>query len=286
MKATENREELADFLRSRRGQLKPADVGLPRTGRRRTPGLRREEVSHLSGVSVTWYTWLEQGRDINVSRQVLTALARALLLDAAETAHLAALAGHGTDMSETHSEVEQTPRSLQRLLQAIMPNPAYVISSLWDVLAWNDAYAALFTDITEIPRERRNLLWMVFTNRSVRELLVDWELEARRLMAQFRVEAGHLVVHDPYRDLIERLNNSSTEFRTWWAMHDVAYFASRRREFNHPVAGHLTFDHHKLSLADHPHLRIIVYTPTADGTEEHGLARMSATQHADVGPAK
>ncbi|CAN5309526.1 helix-turn-helix transcriptional regulator [soil metagenome] len=262
MKETENRKQLADFLRARRSQLAPADIGLLSTGRRRTPGLRREEVSQMSGVSLTWYTWLEQGRDINVSRQVLNAIARTLLLDPAEAEHMAALAGIGVDATRTPDAVAQAPESLQRLLRAITPNPAYAITPHWDVVAWNEAYAALFTDITTIAPERRNLLWMVFTNMSVRHLLVDWEIEARRLMAQFRAEAGHLIAHEPYQGLLLRLNEASTEFRQWWPHHDVAHFASRRREFDHPVAGRLAFDHHKLTLADHPGLRIVVYTPT------------------------
>lgn len=274
MTAPENREELANFLRTRRSQLNPTDVGVRSAGRRRTPGLRREEVSYLSGVSVTWYTWLEQGRDINVSKQVLAAIARTLRLDRAETAHLAALAGHGPHVAEMQSQVERPPESLKHLLQAITPNPAYTISPLWDVVAWNAGYAALFHDISTLPVEDRNLLWMVFTVPSVRELLVDWEVEAQRLMAQFRAEAGPLLAEDSYKNLVERLHEASPEFSAWWPRHDVAQFSSRRREFNHPLVGRLVLDHHKLVLADHPELRIIVYTPTDDESSEHALARL------------
>jgi transcriptional regulator with XRE-family HTH domain len=274
VKAQENRKELADFLRTRRSQVGPAEVGLPSAGRRRTPGLRREEVSHLSGVSLTWYTWLEQGRDINVSKQVLSAIARTLRLNRAETAHLAALAGHGPNIQEMQSEVEQAPESLNRLLQAMTPNPAYTISPMWNVVAWNAAYEALFVDIGTLPPEEHNLLWMVFTVPSVRELVVDWEAEAQRLLAQFRAEAGPLLGDDSYKSLVDRLLDASPEFRTWWSRHDVAQFSSRRREFSHPLVGRFVLDHHKLVLADHPELRIIVYTPTDEETSEHALAHL------------
>lgn len=271
---TDSRQELAHFLRTRRAQLSPTDVGIRSVGRRRTPGLRREEVSHLSGVSVTWYTWLEQGRDINVSKDVLAAIARTLRLDRAETAHLAVLAGQGSHAADMQNRVERPPESLRTLLQAITPNPAYTISSLWDIVAWNAAYEALFADISSVSDADRNLLWMVFTVPSVRELLADWEVEAQRLMAQFRAESGPLLAEHSFRALVDRLQDESPEFRTWWSRHDVATFSSRRREFNHPVVGRLILDHHKLVLAEHPDLRIIVYTPTGDQKSEHALARL------------
>jgi transcriptional regulator with XRE-family HTH domain len=272
--AAQSRRELVDFLRSRRAQLTPADVGIPAAGRRRTPGLRREEVSQLSGVSLTWYTWLEQGRDINVSHQVLAAIARTLRLDRAETAHLAALAGHGASATAVQAQWEEPPESLERLLQAITPNPAYAISPRWDIVTWNRAYAALFLDIATLPASERNLLWLVFTNPSVRSLVVNWKREARRLLAQFRAEAGHLLADEAYKELVDRLMAASPEFREWWSLHDVAYFASSQREFDHPIIGRLVLDHHKLSLADYPELRIIVYTPTADARGQRTLDQM------------
>ncbi len=281
--ASDRRQELADFLRSRRGQITPDDVGIPSIGRRRTPGLRREEVSQLSGVSLTWYTWLEQARDINVSAQVLVAIARTLQLDQAETEHLLTLAGvvGSAALQAAAPGVDVPPASLERLLDALGPNPAYAISPRWDIVAWNASYAALFLDISRLPAPDRNLLWLVFTSPAVRSLLGDdWQDEARRLIAQFRAEVGHRLQEVAYLELIQRLVDESPEFGDWWSQHDVAYFASRQRHFDHPHAGLLVFDHHKLVVADHPDLRVIVYTPADDGRTERAFARALA----DIGP--
>ena len=263
MKSSDRREELADFLRSRRAALQPEDVDIYATGRRRTPGLRREEVAHLSGVSLTWYTWLEQARDINVSKQVLGALARTLQLSGAETAHLFTLAGHGGP--EHDPELGPTgaaPASLMKLLHALSPCPAYALSERWDIVAWNDAYVGLFVDISELPPHERNLLWLVFTSPRVAQLLGDdWPGEARRLLAQFRAEVGHRLNEPRYAELVDQIRAASNDFDDWWSRHDVAYFESRQRHFDHPTEGKLTFDHHKLLPADTPDLRIIVYTP-------------------------
>lgn len=274
--ATARRAELADFLRSRRDQLTPERAGLPAGGQRRTPGLRREEVAELSGVSLTWYTWLEQARDINVSEQVLTALARALQLDEAETDHLFTLGGVAP--IGTTEPVASPPATLTRLLRAVEPNPAYAISPRWDIVAWNASYEALYLGVSQLPDEDRNLLWLVFTSPAVRELLGDdWAGEARRLLSQFRAEVVHRSDEPAFRDLVERLREASGPFRDWWSRHDVAYFESRQRIFEHPRDGTLRFDHHKLIPADHPELRIIVYTP-ADVPDEPS-PQGNATEH-------
>lgn len=266
--------ELAAFLKSRRAQLRPEDVGLSSGPRRRTPGLRREEVSQLSGVSLTWYTWLEQGRKINVSDQVVAAIGRALHLDAAEMAHLAALAGQGLPVEHASQLRDAAPAGLQRLLGAIDPNPAFALSWIWDVVAWNAGYAALFPDIAEVADGERNLLWMVFTKAAVRELAADWQAEGRRLIAQFRAEAGPRLEDEAYAGLVARLREASPEFRNWWARRDVAAFASREREFRHPVVGRLVLEHHKLALADDPRFHVVVYTPVGGTGTAERLARL------------
>jgi len=270
------REALAEFLRSRRAQLSPEDVGLASVGRRRTPGLRREEISQLSGVSVTWYTWLEQGREIKASSQVVRAIGRALRLDDAEMAHLTALAGHAPPVDHPTKLRDGAPAAVQHLLDAIHPNPAFALSWLWDVVAWNDAYVALFPDIAEVAEEERNLLWLVFTRATVRELASDWEAEGRRLIAQFRAEAGPRQEDEACAALVTRLSEASAEFRGWWARHDVAHFASRERDFRHPVVGRLVLEHHKLALADDPRLHVVVYTPVAGTGAAERLARLVA----------
>ena len=178
------RRELAEFLGSRRRQLSPAAVGLPPGGNRRTPGLRREEVALLAGVSHTWYTWLEQGRDIHPSRQVVDALARTLQLSTAEHEYLLRLAGHGG--APAAGAFEAVPAHLQRLMDALGPSPAYAITSGWSIVGWNRAYERLYPGVAALPAADRNLLWVVFTDPAVRTLLGDWAADSRRLLTQFR----------------------------------------------------------------------------------------------------
>jgi transcriptional regulator with XRE-family HTH domain len=183
---TTTRDELSRFLKSRRARVSPAAVGLPRRARRRTPGLRREEVADLAGVGLTWYTWLEQGRDIRVSPEVLTGVARALQLEPAERAHLFRLAGHAPPAAAPAAAV--SPR-LRRVLDHWDPFPAHLTGRRRDVLAWNRASEAI-NGWSQLPQEKLNVLWFMFTLPSTRRLLVDWEHEAALSVAAFRAEAG------------------------------------------------------------------------------------------------
>src|SRR5690349_14790008 len=167
------RGELADFLRRRRASLKPEDVGLPNGGRRRTPGLRREEVAHLAGVGTTWYTWLEQGRDVRASLDVLEALSRALRLTPAERTHLVLL-GRGEEPPPCKSDERVSP-TVKRLIQNLGLNPAYVLGRRWDYLAWNDAATTIFGDLGSVPRAARNHVWMHFMDARRRTMFPDWE---------------------------------------------------------------------------------------------------------------
>src|SRR3954447_5041238 len=157
---TARRRELADFLRTRRAALSPRDVGLPEGGRRRTPGLRREEVAALAGVGTTWYTWLEQARDVRASRSVLEAVGEALRLTPAEHRHLLRL-GRGEEVDLPGVEPEQASPTLRRMIEHLGPNPAYLLSRRWDFLVWNEALAAVFGDPGEVPPERRNHVWLM-----------------------------------------------------------------------------------------------------------------------------
>ena len=167
----EPRDELAQFLRTRRAALRPEAVGLPSAGRRRTPGLRREEVALLAGVSVSWYTWLEQGRPIRASRDVLISIARTLQLNPTEHAHLLALADRAEPVATPESD--RAPDQLVRLIDAMAPSPAYVLGPRWEFLAWNRAQALLFPAIERLPPTDRNLLWVVFATPEARTLIVD-----------------------------------------------------------------------------------------------------------------
>jgi transcriptional regulator with XRE-family HTH domain len=233
-------------------------VGLPPGGRRRTPGLRREEVALLAGVSVSWYTWLEQGRPINVSLDVLESLARVLHLDEAEHAHLLALAGHPGRVA-AHAGQAAAPDATVRLLEAVEPCPAYVLGPRWDYLAWNQAHQRLFPDIGALPPDERNLVWTVFANPYARSIIVDWDQEARRVLSQYRADTVAYSDDAAVRAMVARLQEASPEFAAWWPRHDVAGFASRIRRFAHPLAGALTFEHLQLVPAGYDHLRVIVH---------------------------
>ncbi len=184
------REELADFLRKRRESIRPEDVGLPSGGRRRTPGLRREEVATLAGVGTTWYTWLEQGRDVRASFEVLEAIARALRLTPAERAHLMLL-GRGEEAPPCKPPAERVTPSLRRLVENLGANPALVLGRRWDYLSWNRAACALFGDIESLPKAARNHLWLMFMDPARRELVTDWEQASRLAVARFRADSAH-----------------------------------------------------------------------------------------------
>lgn len=273
MDGAEQRAELASFLRTRRQQTDPASAGLRSAGQRRTPGLRREEVSLLSGVSVTWYTWLEQGRDISPSVQVIDALARTLQLSHAEHQYVLRLAGH-RHQPPSHEGDEQLPAHGQRLLAALGDSPAYAITPAWYIVGWNAAYEAFYPSIATVPDGERNLLWLVFTDTRVRAMLSNWEVDSRRFLAQFRSEAGPRVHQPPISDLLARLRTASREFQTGWDAHDIEQFTSRQRRFLHPVEGELLLEHHRLDLSDCPGLHLVVYTAVPGSGTDAKLARL------------
>lgn len=255
MGTADHRQELAEFLRGRREATRPDQVGLPAGRGRRTPGLRREEVAMLAGVSLTWYTWLEQGRRINASRDVLLAIGRALRLDDAGVDHLLSLAEPG---NAAPVEVPATPpAALERLLDALMPAPAYVLGPRWEFLAWNDAQQRLYPRIEHLEPPRRNLMWVLFADPATRTLIVDWDIHARQALAEFRA-ATSAVRHDPAMvELIAMLRAESDDFDRWWPEHDVSGFETRLRRFHHPTAGKLTFQYQQLAPVEWPNLRVV-----------------------------
>lgn len=260
----QQRAELGAFLRARRSMLDRAAHGLPPAGRARTTGLRREEVSFLSGVSVTWYTWLEQGRDINPSRQVLDAVATALRLTGAEHDYVLRLAGFSPVRPGSSSAVETAPAHVQRFLDALDEHPSYALAPDWGIAAWNAAYEALYPNVATTAPEDRNLLWLIFTDPAVRELLDDWDDTSRRFLAEFRAEAGPRLGDARYRDLVGRLREASPEFRDRWDSHGVGGFESRERVFQHPSLGRLVFEHHQLRPSDQTDVQLVVYVADAE----------------------
>ncbi len=266
------RADLADFLRARRGALSPHDVGLISGPRRRTTGLRREEVALLANVSVSWYTWLEQGRPINASVDVIDALAGALLLDGVERDHLLALSGH-PGRAPIAPGRDQAPESVVRLLDALAPSPAYVLGPRWDFIAWNEPFRVLYPHVVALHPDERNLVWVIFGEPSTRQLVGDWEMEARRVLSQFRAESLPVRDDPAVAAMVQRLLTSSVEFAQWWPRHDVGGFESHRRVFHHPSAGRLEFVTQQLIPAGEPDLRVVVHL-AIDGDDS--TARLSA----------
>lgn len=266
-------QELASFLRSRREATDPVVVGLPSGGRRRTPGLRREEVAQLSGVSVTWYTWLEQARDIGVSRQVIDSLARTLRMDPSERAHLFTLAGMAVPAEEPVREI--VDETLRRLVDALQPNPAYVVNPWWDLLAYNDAYAGLVGGLDHRPSSERNILWLNFTEAGIRERNLDWNTQAGQLVGQLRSHIAEYPNESRGTELVESLEASSTKFAELWQPNTVRRFESSRKRFDHPEAGRLNLDYIKLAAANDNRQHLVVFLP-ADHSSTEKLDRLFA----------
>ncbi|MFI5688578.1 helix-turn-helix transcriptional regulator [Streptomyces sp. NPDC051636] len=260
------RHELAAFLRSRRERIAPEQVGLPRGTRRRTPGLRREEVAQLSAVGVTWYTWLEQARDIQVSVQVLDALARTLMLDASERAHLFQLAG-STDPTPAALCSSMTP-ALRELLRRLEPVPACIQNSRYDILAYNRTYARLMGDLDAVPPEDRNCMLLVYTNAEWQSAIVRLEETKRLMAAKLRASmAGHLG-EPAWKMLLKRLEAESPDFRETWERYEVVGARSKTKQFRNPYVGLLTLDHTDLWLTPEAGARMVTYAPSDEETRE------------------
>jgi transcriptional regulator with XRE-family HTH domain len=260
------RSELAAFLRARRTRISPTDVGLPPGSRRRTPGLRREEVAQLAGIGVTWYTWLEQGRPIRASVQVLDAVARTLRLDQAEIEHLYRLAD--VPVAPTEAPVADVPPVLHELLQALEPLPAMLLNARYDKLASNQAQQDLFYQWHAVPCLHRNVLWCCFTEPDVRRRFVNFDEEAPLMVATLRASFGLHLGEPAWTGFIQRLSAASPEFAKLWTRHEVASPGSRTKHFLHPEAGLLRLRSTSLAVADMPEARIVVYTPIDEETRE------------------
>jgi transcriptional regulator with XRE-family HTH domain len=269
------RRELAAFLRSRRASLTPKDVGLPEGFRRRTPGLRREELAMLAGVGTTWYTWLEQGRDVRPSAQVLAALADALRLDDAERQHLFTLNNRQSPQpSSTAPECVEEP--LKRMLANLTLQPAYVLGRRWDVLAWNRAAEILFGGYQTLDRDERNIMHRLFADAAHRLLLADWEAVARVSLAMFRADSARFAGDPDFERLIALLHAQSSEFRTWWPRHEVTSPLSGIKRINHPLKGRMSFEHTGLTLSNQPDMKLVVYTPLDADDTNRKLAELLA----------
>ncbi|WP_078916678.1 helix-turn-helix transcriptional regulator [Streptomyces viridochromogenes] len=260
------RHELAAFLRHRREHITPEQVGLPRGSRRRTPGLRREEVAQLSAVGVTWYTWLEQARDIQVSVQVLDALARTLMLDPSERSHLFQLAG-AVDPSPATTCPSVTP-ALRAVLEQLEPYPACLQNSRYDILAHNRTYGLLLCDLEAVPPEDRNCMVLSYTHDEWRSSIVHLEETQRLMAARFRAAmAGHLA-EPAWKMLLKRLRAESPEFCEAWDRHEVVAHRSKRKEFLNRHVGRVAVDHTDLWLSPDVGPRMVTYVPVDEGSRK------------------
>jgi len=281
MNDQERRRELAQFLRTRRERLSPEAVGLPTGSRRRTAGLRREELALLAGIGVTWYTRLEQGRDITVSPQVLESLARVFALDDAERNHLFVLALEQLPADPTPF-TEIISSALQCILDTMGIYPAYVTNPRWDIVAWNQAACLVYTDFGELPPPERNILRFLFTNPLQRELLANWEKEARGMLALFRASTERYVGETWFKALVADLGQTSPEFRAWWPRHDIQAAHAGPKELNHPLVGRLVLQSSTFQAVDAPDLRMVIYTPLPEANTAEKLAQLAELREIEI----
>ena len=256
------RQELADFLRMKREKLSPQAVGLPSGTRRRTPGLRREEVAALAGVGLTWYTWLEQGREINASVGFLEDLARVLKLDATERYHLFLLAHQRPPVVAGHQWCQVTPL-VRRLLDDLTLRPAYVMNLSWDILAWNPAADRLFT-IGERQPQQRNMLWMLFADPELNQRLIGWQEQAPQILASFRRDYARAPQDATMLQRIQALSDVSPQFSQLWQQHDIHGRCQGQRTFLVEGAGEVTFEHASFIVDEDNHLRLVMYSAQPD----------------------
>ena len=262
------RTALGAFLRSRRERLAPDEVGLSVGPRRRTPGLRREEVALLSGVSVSWYSWLEQGRPIAASRQVLDALAATLRLTVAERRHVFELAGESEGPSASADGCPVVGDHLRATVAALSPIPALVVDRHWDLLSYNASEAALYGGLDNLPPARRNIIWLYLGWAPMRAMLKDWEAETWAVLAQFRASADRHSGDPRFDEIVADVTNADPDFAVRWERHDVAGFTPALKRFDHPRLGLLTFRQTKLIAAENPELHILARHPADPSTRQ------------------
>ncbi|EPZ51661.1 hypothetical protein N007_20655 [Alicyclobacillus acidoterrestris ATCC 49025] len=267
------RQALSDFLRTQRGKLQPHDVGLPVSGRRRTPGLRREEVALLAGVSTTWYTWLEQGRDISVSPQVLNCIADALRLTHDERKYLFVLATGQYESSLTASTTEVSS-AIHLILQQLHFYPAFVSDRRCNIIGWNEAAAKVFIDFGELPAEERNILWILFTRKEFKVLAENWNDFIRGFVAIFRSYYGQFMGDPWYIDFVDKISQVNPEFQSFWNHNEVSSAPDMFIEFRHAKAGKMLFDLTSLQVQGSNDIRISVYTPSKGTNTEEKIKKL------------
>ncbi|HWI50030.1 MAG TPA: helix-turn-helix transcriptional regulator [Rummeliibacillus sp.] len=268
-------EALSTFLKAKRAQIKPESVGLPAGTRRRTPGLRREEVAQLAGVSTTWYTWLEQGRDIKVSSIVLDCISTALQLNNDERDYLYDLALEAK-LEITHQKKHQSELSpsLKRILAELTYCPTIITDRHCHIVGWNSAAAHVFLDFEQIPNDQRNLIRLVFTRKEFKALAVNWEHFAKGFLAIFRTYYGHYLGDEWYNQFIKEMSYSHSEFQDLWQESQVSKAPEMIIEFRHAKAGKMLFNLTSLQVQGDMDLRCSIYTPVEETDTENKLKRL------------
>ncbi|HEX7030381.1 MAG TPA: helix-turn-helix transcriptional regulator [Gammaproteobacteria bacterium] len=283
MLSDDRRREIAAFLRSRRERLQPEDVGLARGPRRRTPGLRREEVASMSGMSTEWYTWLEQAREVQPSADALRRLADVLRLQNGETQHLLTLAGYGASaLPATGNRPDSVSPRLRRLLDTFGNCPAWVHGERWDFLAWNRAATLIHGDLDAMQGIERNGVYRLFLQPRARQMLVDWELHARDVVAKLRAAHARNVDDGWFNELVTQLRSGSPEFSRWWNDHDVQLPQGGTKRYRHPDAGTLTFDYTMMQVAGEAFgaVHMVTYVPANPATREKVALLLKETEAA------
>ena len=265
---TKRKAELASFLKAHRARLHPEEFGLPAVGRRRTPGLRRDEVAYLTGVGVSWYTWLEQGRDITVSVQVLERIAQTFRLKPEERNYLFLLAREAIPTVEVSTFDGALPPCIRSVLDALDTHPAFVIDQRFNVLDWSESACAVFGDFDRFRGRERNCIWQLFAHSSSRRLFVDWEDQTRYAISHFRSAYGRCA-DDPWFDqFIHDLARVSPEFRHLWSEYNVQQDCHHEQELNHTLVGRLRLASNVLVAPGYEALPMIIYTPCSPRTAE------------------
>jgi len=257
---------LGTYLKDRRAKLDPAALGFP-SHRRRTPGLRREEVAQRAHISPTWYTWLEQGRGGAPSADVLDRIARALMLTDVEREHVFLL-GLGRPPEVRYRKDEGVTPRLQRVLDALEPSPALIRTATWDVVAWNRAATVMLMDYGSLPPEQRNVLRFIFLDPRVRAAQYDWESVARLVVAAFRVDAARAGAAAEVEPLVDELCRLSPEFKEMWRDNDVRSHGGGVKHIRHPVLGPLAFEYSAFAVDGRPDLSMVVYNPATPADAE------------------
>jgi len=270
MKNNHNRyTELGDFLKTRRNKIKPEQLGLPNGTRRRTPGLRREEVAQLAGIGLTWYTWLEQGRAINVSDDVLDSLSRVYLLTDEERIHIYALANK--PLAKEKVEYQPISDTLMRILDKFDVSycPAYIMDHHWNIVAWNKCAVAVFGDFSLLPSYERNVVYMMFCNQGYMSLFDDWEFHAKGIVARFHSTMAKYIDDPWFIGFIQDIKNKSENFSAWWLLYDVNGMSDVVKELTHPLMDKLTFEFVSLDVSDNQSLKLLIHNP-----DDEALARL------------